>query len=286
LVETILASFELHEILWELKDHSAGLNCGRWDYIFSYIKRFRNHPEFLLPDRAAVTMTVDFMRAYSLLVIKTCHQRGAHAIGGMAAQIPIKNDAAANEKALNKVREDKMREAQDGHDGTWVAHPGLVSIARDIFDEHMPGKNQIHKMRDDVQTTAADLIKGFTGTITEEGLKLNIDVAIQYIASWLNGNGCVPLYNLMEDAATAEISRAQIWQWIHHPNAHLQDGTSITTALFRSLVPGQLAAIKEAVGEKQFIAGKYQKAAGLLDDLVTQDSFPEFLTLSAYEYLN
>jgi malate synthase len=286
LVETILASFELHEILWELKDHSAGLNCGRWDYIFSYIKRFRNHPEFLLPDRAAVTMTVDFMRAYSLLVIKTCHQRGAHAIGGMAAQIPIKNNAAANEKALNKVREDKMREAQDGHDGTWVAHPGLVSIAMDIFDEQMPGKNQIHKMRDDVQTTAADLIKGFTGTITKEGLKLNIDVAIQYIASWLNGNGCVPLYNLMEDAATAEISRAQIWQWIHQPNAHLQDGSPITTELFRSLVPGQLANIKESVGEEQFINGKYEEAAELLDGLVTQDTFPEFLTLSAYQNLN
>jgi len=286
LIETILASFELHEILWELKEHSAGLNCGRWDYIFSFIKRFKNRPGFILPDRAKVTMTTDFMRAYSLLVIKTCHAHGVHAIGGMAAQIPIKNDPEANEAALEKVREDKMREAKDGHDGTWVAHPGLVQIALDAFDEHMPKANQIHKKREDVQVSAEELIKMPEGEITEEGLKLNIDVAIQYLESWLRGYGCVPIYNLMEDAATAEISRSQVWQWLNNPDAVLSDGRPINMELYKSLVPEQLTKIKELVGEDRYNAGKYELAAKIFDELVTSESFVEFLTLPAYKHLN
>ena len=286
LIETILASFEINEILWELKNHSAGLNCGRWDYIFSYIKRFRNHPEFLLPNRASITMTADFMRAYSLLVIQTCHKRGAHAIGGMAAQIPIKGDPEANDVALEKVRTDKIREAKDGHDGTWVAHPALVSIAMDVFNEFMPAANQINKLREDVSVSAEDLIEPFKGEITEEGLKINIDVAIQYIESWLKGNGCVPIYNLMEDAATAEISRAQIWQWIRNDGAILEDGRPITADLYRSLIPGQLAHIRNLVGEEKYESGKYELAAEIFDELVTNDNFEEFLTLPAYKYIN
>lgn len=286
LIETILASFELHEILFELKEHSAGLNCGRWDYIFSFIKRFKNRPGFILPDRSKVTMTTDFMRAYSLLVIKTCHARGAHAMGGMAAQIPIKNDAEANEAALEKVREDKTREAKDGHDGTWVAHPGLVQIAFDAFDEHMPSANQIHKKREDVEVTAEDLIKMPEGVITEDGLKLNIDIAIQYLESWLRGYGCVPIYNLMEDAATAEISRSQIWQWLNNSEAELSDGRSITMELYKSLLPETLEKIKDLVGAEQYKAGKYELAAKLFDQLVASEKFEEFLTLPAYEHLN
>ena len=286
LIETILASFEINEILWELKNHSAGLNCGRWDYIFSYIKRFRNHPEFLLPNRASITMTADFMRAYSLLVIQTCHKRGAHAIGGMAAQIPIKGDPVANDIALEKVRTDKVREAKDGHDGTWVAHPALVPIAMEVFDEFMPTANQIHKLREDVSVSAQDLIEPFKGDITLEGLKINIDVAIQYIESWWNGNGCVPIYNLMEDAATAEISRAQIWQWIRNDNAKLKDGTPITTELYNSLVPGQLAHIRNLVGKEKYENGKYELATEIFNELVTNDNFEEFLTLPAYKYIN
>jgi len=286
LIETILASFEINEILWELKKHSAGLNCGRWDYIFSYIKRFRNHPECLLPNRASITMTADFMRAYSLLVIQTCHKRGAHAIGGMAAQIPIKGDPKANEEAIEKVRTDKIREAKDGHDGTWVAHPALVQIALDVFEEFMPLANQIHKLREDVSVSARDLIEPLQGDITEEGLKFNIDVAIQYIESWLNGNGCVPIYNLMEDAATAEISRAQIWQWIRNEKALLEDGTPITVELYRSLVPDQLSHIRNLVGDEKYENGKYELSAEIFDELVTSDNFEEFLTLPAYKYLN
>jgi len=286
LIETILASFEINEILWELKKHSAGLNCGRWDYIFSYIKRFRNHPECLLPNRASITMTADFMRAYSLLVIQTCHKRGAHAIGGMAAQIPIKGDPKANEEAIEKVRTDKIREAKDGHDGTWVAHPALVQIALDVFEEFMPLANQIHKLREDVSVSARDLIEPLQGDITEEGLKFNIDVAIQYIESWLNGNGCVPIYNLMEDAATAEISRAQIWQWIRNEKALLEDGTPITAELYRSLVPDQLSHIRNLVGDEKYENGKYELSAEIFDELVTSDNFEEFLTLPAYKYLN
>ncbi|PJJ47948.1 malate synthase A [Hymenobacter chitinivorans] len=285
LIETLPAAFELNEILYELREHSAGLNCGRWDYIFSYIKRLGLKPEFRLPDRAQVTMTVPFMAAYSQLVIQTCHRRGVHAIGGMAAQIPIKNDPEANEAALEKVRLDKVREARNGHDGTWVAHPGLVPVALAVFDELMPQPNQIDNKREDVKVTAADLVQAPQGTITEDGLKLNIDVAIQYIEAWLGGNGCVPIYNLMEDAATAEISRAQVWQWLHTPGTTLADGREITVELYRSYVPQQLEKIRALVGEQRYSGGQYLQAARLFDSLVTSEKFVEFLTVPAYEQL-
>ena len=285
LIETLPAAFELNEILYELRDHSAGLNCGRWDYIFSYIKRLGLNPDFRLPNRADVTMTVPFMAAYSQLVIQTCHRRGVHAIGGMAAQIPIKNDPAANDAALEKVRQDKIREATNGHDGTWVAHPGLVPVALEVFNRLMPGPNQIENKRPDVQVSAADLVRAPQGSITEDGLKLNIDVAVQYLASWLGGNGCVPIYNLMEDAATAEISRAQVWQWLHTPGTALADGRPVTTELYRALVPGQLDKIKAQVGEEAYENGHYLKAARLFDQLVMSKEFVEFLTVPAYEQL-
>ena len=285
LIETLPAAFELNEILYELRHHSAGLNCGRWDYIFSYIKRVGLNPEFRLPNRAEVTMTVPFMAAYSALVVQTCHRRGVHAIGGMAAQIPIKNDPAANDAALEKVRQDKIREAANGHDGTWVAHPGLVPVALEVFNRLMPGANQIENKRLDVHVTAADLVKAPQGNITEDGLKLNIDVAIQYLASWLGGNGCVPIYNLMEDAATAEISRAQVWQWLHTPGTTLADGRPVSTELYRSLVPGQLEKIKALVGEKAYETGHFLNAARLFDKLVMSEQFIEFLTVPAYEQL-
>src|SRR5579864_4836356 len=227
LIETILATFEMDEILYELREHSSGLNCGRWDYIFSAIKKFRNIPDYILPDRAQVTMTTHFMRSYSLLAIKTCHRRNAHAIGGMAAQIPIKNDPKANEEALARVRADKKREATDGHDGTWVAHPGLVAIALEEFDAVMKGPNQIDRKREDVHSTAADLLAVPDGQITEAGLRNNISVSLQYLESWLQGIGCVPIFNLMEDAATVEIARSQIWQWLHHPKGVLSDGRKV-----------------------------------------------------------
>ncbi|MBC6990483.1 malate synthase A [Hymenobacter sp. BT491] len=285
LIETLPAAFELNEILYELREHSAGLNCGRWDYIFSYIKRLGAKPEFRLPNRADVTMTVPFMAAYSQLVIQTCHRRGVHAIGGMAAQIPIKDNPEANEAALEKVRQDKVREAQNGHDGTWVAHPGLVPVALGVFNELMTSANQIDRKREDVHVTAADLVRAPEGRITEEGLKLNIDVAIQYLEAWLGGNGCVPIYNLMEDAATAEISRAQVWQWIHTPNTRLADGRPVTVELYRSLVPGQLHKIRDLVGEARYDMGHYEQAARLFDQLVVNPQFTEFLTLPAYEQL-
>jgi len=284
LLETILASFEIEEILYELRDHSAGLNCGRWDYIFSAIKKFGRFPEFCLPDRSEVTMTSHFLRSYSLLLIKTCHKRGAHAMGGMAAQIPIKNDPAANDQAFAKVRADKEREAGDGHDGTWVAHPDLVAVAKEIFDRKMPTPNQIHVKREDVKVSAADLIEMPKGAPTEMGVRANINIAIQYLESWLRGVGCVPIFNLMEDAATAEISRAQIWQWLRHGVA-LADGRKFTQELYASLVPEELEKIKALVGEKKFSAGKYLIARKLFDDLVTQNEFSEFLTLKAYENL-
>lgn len=284
LIETILASFELNEILWELRDHSAGLNCGRWDYIFSYIKRFRNKPEFLVPDRDQVTMTTPFMEAYSLLVIKTCHKRGIHAMGGMAAFIPIKGDEAANEAAIAKVKADKEREAKNGHDGTWVAHPGLVQVAMDVFNEYMPTPNQIDKKREDVNITEADLIAIPTGTITEAGLRKNINVGILYIESWLNGNGAAALYNLMEDAATAEISRTQVWQWINH-GATLTDGRTVTYELYKELLPQELEKIKEYVGEDRYNNGKFELAVQLFDTLVQKGDYKEFLTLGAYEYI-
>ena len=231
LIETILAAFEMHEILWELRDHIVGLNCGRWDYIFSFIKKFRSRPEFVLPDRAQVTMTTHFMRSYSLLAIQTCHRRGAHAMGGMAAQIPIRNDPAVNEAALAKVREDKEREASDGHDGTWVAHPGLVAVALEVFDAKMPQPHQRDRLREDVKVSAGDLLRVPSGTITEQGLRVNVNVGLRYLESWLRGTGCVPIFNLMEDAATCEISRTQIWQWIKHPRGVLEDGRKVTAAL-------------------------------------------------------
>jgi malate synthase len=286
LIENILATFEMDEILWELRQHSAGLNCGRWDYIFSAIRKFQHHPEFYLPDRAQVTMTTPFMRAYSLLVIKTCHRRNIHAMGGMAAQIPIKNDPEANEVALAKVRADKEREAQDGHDGTWVAHPGLVAIAREIFDKYMPTPNQIFRKRKDVEVTAADLLAIPQGTITAEGLRLNVDVGIQYMAAWLSGNGCVPIYNLMEDAATAEISRSQVWQWLHNRHARLDDGRPITVKLFREVKDEVLAGLKQEVGEDFFAANNYELAARLFEEISVADTFTDFLTLKAYEHLN
>ncbi|NTW01307.1 MAG: malate synthase A, partial [Oscillochloris sp.] len=282
LIETILGAFEMDEILYELREHSAGLNCGRWDYIFSCIKKFRHNEEFVLADRALVTMTTHFMRSYSLLAIKTCHRRKAHAMGGMAAQIPIKGDPVANEAALAKVRADKEREAGDGHDGTWVAHPGLVPIALEAFDRLMPTPNQIDRIRDDVQVTAADMVKfGPEGPITEAGLRLNINIGIQYLGSWLAGNGCVPVFNLMEDAATAEISRAQIWQWIRSPKGVLDDGRKVTVEMFRTMLPEELEKVKQILGSG-YADGKYEEAAELFDEITTSDEFVEFLTLPGY----
>jgi len=286
LIETILAAFEIDEILYELKDHIVALNCGRWDYIFSFIKKFQKFPEFTLPDRHQVGMTTHLLRSYSQLVIRTCHRRGALAIGGMAAQIPIKGDPEANEAALAKVRADKEREAGDGHDGTWVAHPGLVPVAMEIFDKHMPGPNQLERLREDVEVSAADLLKVPEGEITEAGLRSNISVGIQYMAAWLGGNGCVPLYNLMEDAATAEIARAQIWQWIRHPQGVLADGRQITYAMYAQLREEELAKIKDEVGEEAFSAGNFREAAGLLDRITGEEHCMDFLTLVAYEAID
>jgi malate synthase len=279
LIETILAAFEMDEILYELRDHSAGLNCGRWDYIYSFIKKFAEDPNCVLPDRGQVTMTTHFLRSYSLLLIKTCHRREIHAMGGMAAQIPIRDDPPANEAAMEKVRADKEREAGDGHDGTWVAHPGLVSIAKEIFDREMPQTNQIARKRQDVHVTASDLLAVPKGTITETGLRQNLNVEIAYIEAWLRGTGCVPLYHLMEDAATAEISRAQVWQWIRH-RAKLEDGRTIDAVLCGALLEEELTRLRASAG-----AGRHGEAAGLLQGLIEAQSFPEFLTLPAYEMI-
>jgi malate synthase len=284
LIETILATFEADEILYELRDHSAGLNCGRWDYIFSYIKKFSHRPDCILPDRAQVTMTVPFMRDYSQFVIKVCHKRGIHAMGGMAAQIPIKHDPEANETALGKVRADKLREVQDGHDGTWVAHPGLVATAFAVFNEHMPQPNQISRQREDVHPTAAELLRPSEGIITERGLKWNLRVGIQYLEAWLGGNGCVPLYNLMEDAATAEISRSQVWQWLHH-GVTLEDGRQVTPALFDRLFEEEMESIRAEVGSKRFDGGHFRTAGMLFSEMIRKPTFTEFLTLPAYENL-
>jgi malate synthase len=282
LIETVLAAFEMDEILYELRDHCVGLNIGRWDYIFSCIKKFRSNRDFCLGDRAAITMTAPFMRAYALLLIKTCHKRNAFAIGGMAAQIPIKNDAAANAAALEKVRADKVREATDGCDGTWVAHPGLVGIARAVFDEQMPTPNQIHRQRDDVSVTASDLLHFEPEKpITEAGLRNNISVGVQYLAAWLAGNGCVPVFNLMEDAATAEIARSQIWQWIRSPKGMLEDGRKVTKPLVRQLLGEELTRIRTLRGNEG--GARYEDAAKLFEDITTSDEYTEFLTLPAYE---
>ncbi|MBK4719317.1 malate synthase A [Azospirillum sp. YIM DDC1] len=282
LVETILAAFEMDEILYELRDHSAGLNCGRWDYIFSFIKKFRNDPAAVLPDRAEVTMATPFLQSYSLLAVKTCHRRGAPAIGGMAAFIPVKDDPAANESAFSKVRADKEREVSNGHDGTWVAHPGLVPVAREVFDAYMRKPNQIDRKRADVAVTAADLLAVPEGPKTERGLRNNVAVAIGYLEAWLRGIGCVPLFNLMEDAATAEISRTQLWQWVHH-RAALDDGRPVTMELVDETIAEELAAWKARVGDRAFDRGLYEDAAVMLRDLVERDDFVDFLTLPAYD---
>lgn len=285
LIETIPAAFEMDEILYELKDHSAGLNCGRWDYIFSFLKRFRDREDVIFPDRNQVTMTAPFMRAYTLRCVQVCHRRNAPAIGGMAAQIPIKNNPEANDLAFEKVREDKRREAMDGHDGTWVAHPGLVQVAMEQFDTHMPTPNQIDRKREDVHVTAENLLEVPTGTITEDGLRLNINVGIQYIASWLRGNGAAPINNLMEDAATAEISRSQVWQWIRHPEGKLEDGRKITVELFEAMLVEEMETIKKTVGNEFFRTGRYEEARDLFSTLTLQDEFIEFLTLPGYQQL-
>jgi malate synthase len=284
LIETILAAFEMDEILYELRDHSAGLNAGRWDYIFSFIKKFRNDPKAVMPDRGLVTMTTHMMRSYALLLIATCHKRNAHAMGGMAAQIPIKNDEAANKAAMDKVSADKTREVTDGHDGTWVAHPGLVRIAKDIFDQHMREANQIARKRQDVHVTAADLLKVPEGPITENGLRQNVNVGIGYIEAWLRGLGCVPLYHLMEDAATAEISRTQVWQWLKH-GATLEDGRIINRDLFHRIIDEELEKTRAMVGDARFKGGKYKEAAKLFRDLSEARDFADFLTLPAYDMI-
>lgn len=287
LIETILAAFEMEEILYELRDHSGGLNAGRWDYIFSAIKKFRNQADFLLPDRAQITMSVPFMNAYSNLLVKTCHKRGAHAIGGMAAFIP-RHDPKANELAFAKVTADKERESQAGYDGTWVAHPGLVELVNGVFAGVMGDSlHQKHVMREDVKVSADDLLNFNidSAQITEDGLRLNLNVGILYIESWLNGVGAAALYDLMEDAATAEISRAQVWQWINHPSAKLADGRKIDTELVKSLIPEELAKIRELVGDLRFEEGRFQTASQIMENLVVGD-FIDFLTLVAYNHID
>jgi len=284
LLETILAAFEMDEILYELREHSAGLNCGRWDYIFSFIKKFRNHGDCVLPDRSEITMDRHFLKSYVNLLVQTCHKRGAHAMGGMAAQIPIKNDVDANEKAMAKVKEDKEREAHAGHDGTWVAHPGLSLIAMEAFNNVMPEANQLQNLREDVNITAKDLLQVPTGDITEDGVRANIRVGIQYVEAWLQGNGCVPLYNLMEDAATAEISRAQLWQWIKH-EAILNNGSAITNERFQLWLKEELDGIQSEVGIDRFEQGKFKEASQLFGEMITKNEFDEFLTIPAYQYI-
>jgi len=283
LIETILAAFEMDEILYELREHSAGLNAGRWDYIFSCIKKFRSNQNFCLADRALVTMTTHFMKSYAELLIKTCHRRNIHAMGGMAAQIPVKNDEKANSEAFARVKADKEREATYGHDGTWVAHPGLVPVAKEAFDRLMPTPNQIVlKKRDDVKVGAPDLVKFEPEQpITEKGLRLNINVAIQYIGAWLAGQGAVPIFNLMEDAATAEISRSQVWQWMRSPKGKLDDGRKVTREMVAAMIPEEMTKIREHLGPA-FGEGRYDEAAQVFKELVDSDKFVEFLTLPAY----
>jgi len=283
LIETLPAAFEMDEILYELRDHSAGLNCGRWDYIFSCIKKLRRS-DFVFADRALVTMTSPFLRAYCQLLVKTCHRRNAHAMGGMAAQIPIKHDEAANEAAMAKVLADKEREAGDGFDGTWVAHPGLVSVAKGVFDRVMPQPNQVANKRADVKVKAADLLAfGPEAPITELGVRTNINVSLQYIGSWLAGQGCVPINNLMEDAATAEISRSQLWQWIRNPRGELSDGRKVTIDMFRRLLGEELRMVNALRGA---VEARYDEAAWLLDRLVSNDDFLDFLTEPAYDLVS
>jgi len=287
LIETILAAFEMDEILHELREHSAGLNAGRWDYIFSCIKKFRSNRDFCLADRALVTMTTHFMKSYAELLVKTCHRRNIHAMGGMAAQIPIKNDEKANAEAFAKVKADKEREATYGHDGTWVAHPGLVPVAKEAFDRLMPTPNQIAtKKREDVKVGAPDLLRFEPERpITEQGLRLNINVAIQYIGAWLAGQGAVPIFNLMEDAATAEISRSQVWQWMRSPKGVLDDARKVTKSMVAAMIPEELAKILDLLGPA-YENGKYDDAAAIFSALVDNDTFVDFLTLPAYERID
>jgi len=284
LLETLPAAFQMEEILYELKEHSAGLNCGRWDYIFSFIKTLRNHNDKILPNRNEITMKTHFMQSYVELLIYTCHKRGAHAMGGMAAQIPIRGDEDANNAAIEKVRQDKLREVNLGHDGTWVAHPGLVKIAKDVFDQAMPEKNQLSKIIKPVYSTKNDLLEAPKGNITTEALVNNISVAIQYIESWLRGNGCVPLYNLMEDAATAEISRAQVWQWLKH-GVKMDKQKSIDRGLLAQSISVVMLGLRDEIGKENFDNGKYREAASLFEQQVTAHDLPEFLTLLAYEQI-
>jgi malate synthase len=284
LIETLPAAFEMDEILFELKDHIAGLNCGRWDYIFSSIKTLRNDQSFVMPDRGQVTMEAPFLRSYAQLLIKTCHRRGAFAMGGMAAQIPIKDDPEANERAMEKVRADKLREVREGHDGTWVAHPALVQIAKQVFDEGMPGPNQLQRLREEVAASAQALVEAPAGTRTEAGLRHNIRVGIQYLEAWLGGQGAVPIYNLMEDAATAEISRTQIWQWLKH-GAALEDGRTVTRAMVDEMVAEEFVRVREEVGAARFERGRFEQARSLFVQVATSGDLEDFLTLPAYEVL-
>ncbi len=289
LIETILAAFEMDEILYELRDHAAGLNAGRWDYIFSIIKKFHNRPDFVFPDRGQITMTVPFMRAYTELLVKTCHRRGAHAIGGMAAYIPNRKKPKVNEAALEKVREDKVRESRDGFDGTWVAHPDLVPTAREAFDEILGDHpNQKGRLRPEVHVSAEELLNFAVpgGEISEDGLRHNINVGLQYLDSWLRGSGAVAIYNLMEDTATAEISRSQVWHWIHHPGTRLTDGREVSAEMYRKLVPDELEKIRLLYGDRNFAASKLQQATSLFNRLILAREFPEFLTLMAYDELD
>lgn len=284
LIETLPAAFEMDEFLYELREHSAGLNCGRWDYLFSAMKTLRADPSRIFPDRGYLTMEMPFMRAYTQLVIKTCHRRGVHAIGGMSAFIPIKNDQAANDAVMNKVKADKLREVKDGHDGTWVAHPGLISVAKAIFDEHMKTANQIHRLREDVRVTEEELLRVPQGPRTVAALRNNINVGIQYLEAWLGGNGCVPLHNLMEDAATAEISRTQVWQWVRY-GAVLDDGQRLTADRACLVVQEELDGLRQQVGSARFATGHYLEAGAMFKQMIRSRELPDFLTLPAYDAL-
>jgi len=288
LIETLPAAFQMEEILYVLRNHITGLNCGRWDYIFSYIKTLRNHKDFVLPDRAQVGMDRGFLSAYAARLVEVCHKRRAHAMGGMAAQIPVKNDVAANAAAFDKVRNDKLREAQLGHDGTWVAHPDLVSVAMDVFDAEMPSKHQIHKKRQTPRITDEAMISPHSGTITEAGVRTNIEVGIRYIAAWLCGRGAVPIHNLMEDAATAEISRAQIWQWLRHGASVEMEGgykETLTTRLYQRLFGEEIAKLQTELGETAYAEQRFPEAAEIFTATATAEDLPEFLTIPAYNIL-
>jgi malate synthase len=288
LIETILAAFEMEEILYELRDHSSGLNAGRWDYMFSAIKKFCDDPTRVLPDRAQVTMTAPFMRAYTEQLVRACHRHGAHAIGGMAAFIPNRRDPEVTENALARVRDDKTRESGDGFDGTWVAHPDLVPVAREVFQGALGERdNQVERLREDVTPNAARLVDLTVpgGTVTEAGVRTNISVGIQYIESWLRGVGAAAINNLMEDAATAEISRSQLWQWIHH-GTRLEDGRTVTAELVRALEAEELANLREMLGSAAYEAGRFADAAAIFESVALSNDYIEFLTIPAYEYLD